>query len=208
MLQCICYTIVEENPWLTVYDVVGPSKTIYANFSQSNIRKFRQNTGEQCVGTSFTAIIDKANGIWVFSLPSENLQNVMRICKMWCYYSLFITWIIFVTWSKNIMKSICVPANSTSILVQCPKSRQNSVKPWFKNHAAIGTPPSSFWEYANLSKNRRQIIADAFHWFRAHSGINFDVPKLGRISRGVFPKGSDPNVYPAFLRIFRTGYCR
>ena len=85
VLQCICSTIVEENPWLTVYDVVDPSKTIYADFSQSNIRKFRQNTSKQCLATSFTAIIHKANGIWDFiSLPSEDLHDAA-----FEYYSLF-----------------------------------------------------------------------------------------------------------------------
>ena len=38
-------------------------------------------------------------------------------------------------------------SSGTSILVQCPKSKQNSVKPWFKNHTAIRTPLSSFREY-------------------------------------------------------------
>ena len=85
----------------------------------------------------------KANGIEV---------SVYRpsIFKMWCgFCSLFIIWIIFIIWSENIMKSICVPACGTLTLVQCPKSRQNSVKPWFKNHAVIHTPLSLFWEFQN-----------------------------------------------------------
>ena len=82
VLQCICYTIVEENPWLTVYDFVDRSITIYADFSQCNIRKFRQNAGKRCVATSLAAIIDKSNGIWHFSLPSEDLQNVMRLLNI------------------------------------------------------------------------------------------------------------------------------
>ena len=41
-------------------------------------------------------------------------------------------------------------SSGTSILVQCPKSKQNSVEPWFKNHAAIRTPAlSSFREFLN-----------------------------------------------------------
>ena len=48
---------VEENPGPTIYDVVDPSKTICANFSQGNIRKFKQNAGKQCVAMSLTAII-------------------------------------------------------------------------------------------------------------------------------------------------------
>ena len=57
VLQCICSTIVEENPGLTVYDVVDPSKTVCVDFSQGNTRKFRQNACKQCVATSSTAII-------------------------------------------------------------------------------------------------------------------------------------------------------
>ena len=48
---------VEVNPGPTVYDVVDPSKTICADFSQSNTRKFGQNAGKQCVAMSLTAII-------------------------------------------------------------------------------------------------------------------------------------------------------
>ena len=44
------------------------------------------------------------------------------------------------------MKSNCVLGSGTLILVQCPKQR---VKPWFKNHAAIRTPLSSFREFTN-----------------------------------------------------------
>ena len=151
VLQCICSTIVEENPWLTVYDVVDPSKTIYADFSQSNITKFRQNTSKQRVATSLTAIIHKANRIWDFmSLPSEDLQNVMRLLNI-IHYLNHIHYLV----RKYNEIDLC-----TSILVQCQKSRQNSVKPWLKNHAAIRTPSSSFQEFTMMSKNRRQIIAD------------------------------------------------
>ena len=48
---------VEEDPGPTVYDVVDPSKTICADFSQSNTRRFRENAGKQCVAMSLTAII-------------------------------------------------------------------------------------------------------------------------------------------------------
>jgi hypothetical protein len=34
---------VEENPGPTVYDVVDPNKTICADFSQGDTKKFRQN---------------------------------------------------------------------------------------------------------------------------------------------------------------------
>ncbi|CAB3983680.1 ATP-dependent DNA helicase PIF1 [Paramuricea clavata] len=48
---------VEENPGPTVYDVVDPAKTICADFSQGDARKFRQNAGKQCVAMSLTAIV-------------------------------------------------------------------------------------------------------------------------------------------------------
>ena len=48
---------VEENPGPTLYDIVDPSKTICADFSQSNARKFRHNAGKQCVAMSLTAIV-------------------------------------------------------------------------------------------------------------------------------------------------------
>ena len=47
---------VEENPGPCSYDIVDPSKTITADFSQSNARKFRHNAGKQCVAMSLTAI--------------------------------------------------------------------------------------------------------------------------------------------------------
>jgi hypothetical protein len=40
---------VEENPGPTIYDVVDPTKTICADFSQGNAKKFRQNAGKQCL---------------------------------------------------------------------------------------------------------------------------------------------------------------
>ena len=48
---------VEENPGPTVYDVVDPSKTICADFSQDNGRLFRHNAAKQCVAMSLTAIV-------------------------------------------------------------------------------------------------------------------------------------------------------
>ena len=48
---------VEENPGPTVYDVVDPTQTVCADFSQGDTRKFRQNAGKQCLAISLTAII-------------------------------------------------------------------------------------------------------------------------------------------------------
>ena len=48
---------VEENSGPTVFDIIYPSETICADFSQGNIRQFGQNAGKQCVAMSLTAII-------------------------------------------------------------------------------------------------------------------------------------------------------
>ena len=48
---------IEVNSGPTIYDVVDPSKTICADFSQGNTKKFRQNAGKQCVAMSLTAIV-------------------------------------------------------------------------------------------------------------------------------------------------------
>ncbi|CAB3992941.1 ATP-dependent DNA helicase PIF1 [Paramuricea clavata] len=48
---------VEENPGPTTCDVVDPTKTICADFSQGNTKKFQQNAGKQCLAMSLTAII-------------------------------------------------------------------------------------------------------------------------------------------------------
>ena len=65
MLQCVMYISlllrmandVEENTGPTIYDVVDPSKTICADFSQGNTKIIRQNAGKQCVAMSLTEII-------------------------------------------------------------------------------------------------------------------------------------------------------
>jgi hypothetical protein len=48
---------VEENSGPTIYDVVDPTKTICADFSKGSTKKFRQNSGKQCLAMSLTAII-------------------------------------------------------------------------------------------------------------------------------------------------------
>ena len=66
LLGCVVYVAlllrmandVEENPGPTLYDIVDPSKTICADFSQSNARKFGRNAGKQCVAMSLTAIVE------------------------------------------------------------------------------------------------------------------------------------------------------
>ena len=48
---------VKENPGRTVFDIIYPSETICAHFSQGNTRQFGQNAGKQCIAMSLTAII-------------------------------------------------------------------------------------------------------------------------------------------------------
>ena len=48
---------VEENPGPTVFDIIYPSETICADFSQGDTRQFGQNAGKQCVAMSLTARI-------------------------------------------------------------------------------------------------------------------------------------------------------
>ena len=43
------------NPGPTICDVVDPSKTICADFSQENTKTMRQNAGKQCVAMSLSA---------------------------------------------------------------------------------------------------------------------------------------------------------
>ena len=67
---------VEENPGPTLYEIVDPSKTICADFSQSNTRKFRQNAGKQCVAMSLTAIVQthvKDIATWDLSFLNKTL---------------------------------------------------------------------------------------------------------------------------------------
>ena len=40
-----------------MYDIVYPTETVVADFSQGNSRRFRQSAGKQCVAMSLTAII-------------------------------------------------------------------------------------------------------------------------------------------------------
>ena len=47
----------EESFGPTVFDIICPSETICAYFSQGNTRQFGQNAGKQCVVMSLTVII-------------------------------------------------------------------------------------------------------------------------------------------------------
>ena len=47
----------EESFGPTVFDIICPSETICAYFSQGNTRQFGQNAGKQCIVMSLTVII-------------------------------------------------------------------------------------------------------------------------------------------------------
>ena len=49
LFEVYIYWVVLENAGPTLCDTVDPRKTITADFSQCNTRKFRQNAGKQCV---------------------------------------------------------------------------------------------------------------------------------------------------------------
>ena len=48
---------VEENPGPTIFDIIDPTATLSADFSQGNEVLFGENAGKQCVAMSLTAII-------------------------------------------------------------------------------------------------------------------------------------------------------
>ena len=47
---------VEENPGPTIFDVIDPTRTICADYSQGNEALFGENAGKQCLAMSLTAI--------------------------------------------------------------------------------------------------------------------------------------------------------
>ena len=49
LFKVYIYWVALENAWPTLCDTVDPRKTITADFSQSNTRKFRHNAGKQCI---------------------------------------------------------------------------------------------------------------------------------------------------------------
>ena len=69
---------VEENPGPTIFDVIDPTRTICADYSQGNEALFGENAGKQCVAMSLTAIIyhhiEDIN-LWTSSI----LNNILTI---------------------------------------------------------------------------------------------------------------------------------
>ena len=64
--QMMCYNVyipllirqandVEENPGPTIFDIIDPTFTVSADFSQGNEALFGVNAGKQCVAMSLTA---------------------------------------------------------------------------------------------------------------------------------------------------------
>ena len=74
---------VVENPGPTIFDVIGPTRTMCADYSQGNEALFRENAGKQCVAMSLTAIIyhhiEDIN-LWT----SSPLNNILTIGNDWC----------------------------------------------------------------------------------------------------------------------------
>ena len=74
---------VEENPGPTIFDVIDPTRTICADYSQGNEALFGENAGKQCVAMSLTAIIyhhiEDIN-LWT----SSTLNNILTIENNWC----------------------------------------------------------------------------------------------------------------------------
>ncbi|XP_044171263.1 uncharacterized protein LOC122955565 [Acropora millepora] len=69
---------VEENPGPTIFDVIDPTRTICADYSQGNVALFGENAGKQCVAMSLTAIIYhhiQDMNLWT----SSTLSNILTI---------------------------------------------------------------------------------------------------------------------------------
>ncbi|XP_015750599.1 PREDICTED: uncharacterized protein LOC107330504 [Acropora digitifera] len=69
---------VEENPGPTIFDVIDPTRTICADYSQGNVALFGENAGKQCVAMSLTAIIYhhiQDMNLWT----SSTLNNILTI---------------------------------------------------------------------------------------------------------------------------------
>ena len=87
--QMMCYNVyvpllirqandVEENPGPTIYDIIDPTTTVSADFSQGNGTLFGVNAGKQCVAMSLTAI--KYHQIQDISLwTNSTLNNILVI---------------------------------------------------------------------------------------------------------------------------------
>ena len=73
---------VVENPDSTIFDVIGPTRTMCADYSQGNEALFRENAGKQCVAMSLTAIIYhhiEDIDLWT----SSPLNNILTIGNDW-----------------------------------------------------------------------------------------------------------------------------
>ena len=69
---------VEENPGPTIFDVINPTRTICADYSQGNVALFGEIAGKQCVAMSLTAIIYhhiQDMNLWT----SSTLNNILTI---------------------------------------------------------------------------------------------------------------------------------
>ena len=67
---------VEENPGPTTFDIIDPTTTVCADYSQGNELLFGENAGKQCVAMSLSAVIyhhiEDVN-LWTSSTLNNNL---------------------------------------------------------------------------------------------------------------------------------------
>ena len=68
---------VEENPGPTIFDVIDPTRTICADYSQGNEALFGENVGKQCVAMLLTAII--YHHIEDINLWTSILNNILTV---------------------------------------------------------------------------------------------------------------------------------
>ena len=78
----------EKNPGPTIFDVIDPTRTICADYSQGNEALFGENAGKQCVAMSLLLfiIILKISicgllPLWIMFLP---LKQSVYFCEMFC----------------------------------------------------------------------------------------------------------------------------
>ena len=92
-LQCLYSTTYKAGKWCrgnpgpTIFDVIDPTRTICADYSQGNEALFGENAGKQCVAMLLTAII--YHHIGDISLWISSTLNILTIgnnlyTSIWC----------------------------------------------------------------------------------------------------------------------------
>ena len=72
---------VEENPGPTIFDIIDPTTTVCADYSQGNELLFREklNAGKQCVAMSLSAIIIMNNILGIGNNLYTSIRYSVRI---------------------------------------------------------------------------------------------------------------------------------